>query len=144
MMTTSRPLWLNSLFICRFKLVDCYLFPWKLDVVQIAKFTVFIWVQSSENHSLCDTDGMLLKQFMSIFSSKKNAIVKDVYIFLVSVLEHHSILLTCTCFTLARACNSVKWTMSATMDVHALNVVFYKAREISQQGLVKLITCMQF
>lgn len=71
-------------------------------------------------------------------------IVKDVYIFLVSVLEHHSILLTCTCFTLARACNSVKWTMSATMDVHALNVVFYKAREISQQGLVKLITCMQF
>lgn len=59
-------------------------------------------------------------------------------------LEHHSILLTCTCFTLARACNSVKWTMSATMDVHALNVVFYKAREISQQGLVKLITCMQF
>lgn len=87
---------------------------------------------------------MLLKQFMSTFSSKKNAIVKDVYIFLVSVLEHHSILLTCTCFTLARACNSVKWTMSATMDVHALNVAFYKAREISQQGLVKLITCMQF
>lgn len=75
---------------------------------------------------------------MSIFSSKKNAIVKDVYIFLVSVLEHHSILLTCTCFTLARACNSVKWTMSATMDVHALNVVFYKAKEISQQGLVKI------
>lgn len=104
----------------------------------------FLFEFSPRKTIRCATRCMLLKQFMSIFSSKKNAIVKDVYIFLVSVLEHHSILLTCTCFTLARACNSVKWTMSATMDVHALNVVFYKAREISQQGLVKLITCMQF